>query len=64
MAVEEEPKTRELKVDQAARERAELEQAERTDDPEDTATHERRAERAGYLRDKLEERARVEREEG
>jgi hypothetical protein len=58
--VSEDPTTQELRLDQLRRERAELEQAEH-DNPEGTDQHEARAAKAGYLREKLEERAEAER---
>jgi membrane protein len=51
------PKTEELHVEQVKRERAEQARARAAADPEEEQTHERRAERAAYLREKLEERA-------
>jgi hypothetical protein len=59
--VSEDPTTQELRLDQLKRERAELEAVERGEDPDDTAQHEARAAKAGYLREKLEERAEAER---
>lgn len=61
-AMEEDPTTQELRIEQAERERAERDAAEEGATPEDTEQHERRAERASYLREKLEERAQAERE--
>jgi membrane protein len=51
------PKTEELHVEQVKRERAEQAQARAAAEPDEEQTHERRAERAAYLREKLEERA-------
>jgi hypothetical protein len=51
------PTTEELRAVQAQREVAERELAERVPDPAEERTHERRAERAAYLREKLEEQA-------
>jgi hypothetical protein len=51
------PKTEEMQLEQLQRERAEREQADDASEPADEATHERRADRAAYLRDKLDERA-------
>ena len=51
------PTTEELRAVQAERETAERELAERAPDPREERTHERRAERAAYLREKLEEQA-------
>jgi hypothetical protein len=58
----EEPDTKELREAQARRVREELEMARSASDEEELAQHERRAEKAGYLRQKLEERAASERE--
>jgi hypothetical protein len=60
--MEEDPTTQEMRIEQLQRERVEREAAEEGVTPEDTEQHERRAERASYLREKLEERARSERE--
>ena len=54
------PKTEELRVDQIQREREERRNAEAADLPEETEQHERRAEKAAYLREKLAERAAAE----
>ena len=54
------PKTEELRLEQIEKERKEHAQAERPDDEPETEQHERRAERAGYLREKLQERAEAE----
>jgi hypothetical protein len=59
----EDPTTEELRVEQAGREAEERERARATDSPDDTQQHERRAEKADYLRRKLEERSNAEREE-
>jgi hypothetical protein len=59
---EEDPTTQELRVKQRAREDEEREAAERAPQEDDTAAHEARADKAGYLAEKLEERARAERE--
>jgi hypothetical protein len=60
----EDPTTQELRVRQARREREERRQAE--DDPteEGAEKHARRADKADYLKRKLEERARSERKSG
>jgi hypothetical protein len=55
------PTTEELRLDQLQKEKAERERAERAADPEDTDQHEARAAKAGYLREKLDERADAER---
>jgi hypothetical protein len=59
---EEDPTTQELRVEQFQREEAERERAGASTDEDEAEQHERRAEKAGYLREKLEERARAERE--
>jgi hypothetical protein len=59
---EEDPTTQELRIEQAGRERAEREAAEGGSTPDDTEQHERRADKASYLREKLEQRAEAERE--
>ena len=56
------PSTEELRAVQAEREQAEREMAEQTRDPREERTHERRADRAAYLREKLDEQAESERE--
>ena len=48
--------TRELREAQAEREATERQLAERAPDDIETRAHERRAEKAAYLQDKLEER--------
>jgi len=58
----EEPETRELREAQARREREEGRLAHAALDEEESSQHERRAEKARYLRQKLEERAASERE--
>ena len=58
------PKTEEMQLDQLQRERTERDQAGDAAEPEEEQTHERRADRAAYLRDKLAERARSEDEAG
>jgi hypothetical protein len=57
MAPGDDPSTEELRLEQLQREHAERQAAEATPDPEDAHAHERRADRAGYLREKLEEQA-------
>ncbi|HEX8053526.1 MAG TPA: hypothetical protein VF517_11085 [Thermoleophilaceae bacterium] len=59
---EEDPTTQELRVEQLQRERIEREAAAAGATPDDTEQHERRADRASYLREKLEERAEAERD--
>ena len=53
----EDPTTRELRIRQTERESLERRQAEKADTEEETEEHSRRAEKAAYLREKLEERA-------
>ena len=62
--MDEDPTTEELRIEQLQRERAERDAAAGGVTPDDTEQHERRAERASYLHEKLEERARAERESG
>jgi hypothetical protein len=59
--VSEDPTTQELRLEQLGREKEERGRAERATDPDDTGQHEARAAKAGYLREKLEERAEAER---
>jgi YihY family inner membrane protein len=54
------PITEELRIEQAERERKEHKAAEESGDETETAQHERRAERASYLEEKLSERAAAE----
>lgn len=61
--MEEDPTTQELRVEQLQRERLEREAAREGVTPDDTEQHERRADKASYLREKLEERAQAEREQ-
>jgi hypothetical protein len=51
------PETGGLHVDQVRRELEERRRAAEADEPAETRTHERRAERSSYLREKLRERA-------
>ena len=51
------PETEELRLEQIKRERAEREQAAAADEPAEERQHERRADRAAYLKEKLDERA-------
>ena len=60
--MDEDPTTEELRVEQLQRERLEREAAAEGVTPDDTEQHDRRADKASYLREKLEERARAERE--
>jgi hypothetical protein len=54
--MEEEPDTKELRKAQLQREMAEAELADAAADEEEFAQHQRRSEKAQYLRKKLEER--------
>lgn len=59
---DEDPTTQELRVRQAEREREEREKAEESSTIHETGQHDVRAAKAAYLKAKLEERARAERE--
>ena len=61
-AVEEDPTTQELRTLQSQREAEERERAGQAISEEDTQTHQRRADKADYLRRKLAERADAERD--
>ncbi len=61
LSVAEEPTTEELKLTQLEREEAERRRARTAPDEEEAAQHDRRAEKARYLAEKLEERAKSER---
>ena len=61
--MDEDPKTEELRVTQAGREDDERARAATAGDGEEAAAHARRAAKAAYLREKLEERAVAERED-
>jgi len=56
------PTTQELRIRQAKREEAARVEADRRPEDEDTAQFDRRADKAAYLKRKLEERERSERE--
>jgi hypothetical protein len=58
----EEPETKEMRIEQRELEHAERDRAEEAELPTEEHTHERRAEKHAYLRDKLAERARSERD--
>jgi hypothetical protein len=58
---ESDPKTEELRLSQIKRERAERTRAQAVPDEEEAVQHERRADKARYLAEKLEERAESER---
>lgn len=57
MADGEDPTTRELRIRQTEREAEERRQADKSPSEEETEEHARRADKAAYLREKLEERA-------
>lgn len=59
---ESDPTTEELRLDQFQREAAERRRAAEAPTEDETEQHERRADKAEYLREKLEERAASERE--
>jgi hypothetical protein len=61
---EDEPTTQELKIRQLQRELEERKRAEVADTEEGTGSHQRRADKAEYLRHKLEEREESERRAG
>ena len=61
MAPEEDPTTRELRLNQLQKELDEREAAQQGHTEDDTGTHDARAAKAAYLRGKLEERAEAER---
>ena len=54
------PKTDEMRLDQIQKARQEKKRAEEANEPSAEQAHERRADRADYLREKLAERARAE----
>jgi hypothetical protein len=54
------PKTEELRIEQIQRERSEREQAGEAMEEAEERTHARRADRAAYLKSKLDERAKSE----
>jgi hypothetical protein len=56
-----EPTTEELRLRQAQEERAELLELARAQSDAEAKTHERRADKAGYLREKLEEQQQADR---
>jgi hypothetical protein len=62
MPAGEDPTTEELRVRQAEREAEERRQAAGGETEDETAEHERRADKAAYLRGKLEERADAEKQ--
>jgi hypothetical protein len=58
----EDPTTQELRIEQLQRELEEKKSADDAEAEADTAQHERRASKAEYLREKLDQRAEAERE--
>jgi hypothetical protein len=60
----EDPTTQELRLEQLRREREEREEARGASTEDEAEQHARRAEKADYLKRKLEERAEAERESG
>ncbi|MEA2308748.1 MAG: hypothetical protein QOI65_1034 [Thermoleophilaceae bacterium] len=58
---EEDPTTQEMRIEQLQREANERDQADAAIDEDEAEQHERRAEKASYLREKLEQRAEAER---
>ena len=58
------PETKELQIEQVQRELRARKQAEQADLPTEERTHERRADKHEYLREKLAERARSEEKNG
>ena len=60
--MEEDPITEELRVEQFRREDDERERAAKADTEDAVVAHDRRADKAAYLREKLEQRAEAERE--
>jgi hypothetical protein len=54
------PKTEEMRIEQIHRERSEREQADESTEGAEEHTHDRRADRAAYLKEKLDERAKSE----
>ena len=62
LGVAEEPTTEELKLAQLEREQAERRRARTVPDEDEAAQHDRRADKARYLAEKLEERAESERQ--
>ncbi len=56
------PKTEELRLEQIQRARSERERADEATESAEEKSHRRRAERAAYLKEKLDERAKSEEE--
>jgi hypothetical protein len=61
---EPDPKTEELKLQQARREESEQRRAEHSETEDEAYLHARRAEKSAYLKQKLDERAKSERDSG
>jgi hypothetical protein len=61
---DEDPQTGQMRAIQREREQVERQHAEEAPTPEDTQTHQRRADRAEYLKEKLRERGEAEAEAG
>jgi hypothetical protein len=61
---EDDPNTQQLKLSQLKREAEERKRADEAQTDEGTGSHQRRADKAEYLREKLEEREQSEREAG
>ena len=59
---DDDPTTEELKIEQGERETASHKAAKRADTDAEEKAHARRAEKSAYLREKLEERERAERQ--
>jgi hypothetical protein len=60
--MEEDPTTQELRIEQLQREAVERDRAEQAPTDDAAEAHAKRAEKNAYLRERLEERARAERE--
>ena len=58
---DEDPTTKELRLEQLRREAEERDRAGASIEEDEAEQHERRADKAGYLREKLEQRAEAER---
>lgn len=63
-AARESPEPEELAAEQAQRAKHEADAARGSQDEEEAAAHRRRAEKAGYLRDKLDEQAEADEQAG
>jgi hypothetical protein len=62
--MDERPTTQELRLQQIQRERAEREGAQEADLPEEERSHDRRADKAAYLREKLAEQQHADQDAG